>query len=66
MVKKNSKEKLFNKEDLNINCQEDELFKDKLITLNLQVPLGNDNKDEKLFYTIDNKIKQYLKVNYVI
>ena len=61
MVKKNSSEKLFNKEDININCQEDELFKDKLITLNLQVPLGNDNKDEKLFYTIDNKNQTIFK-----
>lgn len=61
MVKKNSKEKLFNKEDLNINCQEDELFKEKLITLNLQVPFGNDKKDEKLFYTIDNNNQTIFK-----
>ena len=60
MVKKNSSEKLFNKEDININCQEDELFKDKLVTLNLQVPFGN-NKDEKLFYTIDNNNQTIFK-----
>ena len=61
MVKKNSSEKLFNKEDININCQEDELFKDKLVTLNLQVPFGNEKKDEKLFYTIDNKNQTIFK-----
>ncbi len=61
LVNKNSKESIFSKELININCEEDELSKGRLVTLNFKAKEKNFDQEQKVFYTIINQNKTVFK-----
>ena len=61
MVNKDSKQSIFSNELININCEEDELSKGRLVTLNFQANGNNFDKEKKVFYTIENQNKTVFK-----
>ncbi len=63
MVNKNSKQSIFSNELINIKCEEDELSKGRLVTLNFQANGNNFDKEKKVFYTIVNQNKTIFKSN---
>ncbi len=63
MINKNSKESIFSNELINIKCEEDELSKGRLVTLNFKANGNNFDKEKKVFYTIENQNKTIFKSN---
>ena len=61
MVNKNANQSIFSNELININCEEDELSKGRLITLNFQANGSNFDREKKIFYTITNQNKTIFK-----
>ena len=61
LVNKNSKQSIFTKELININCEEDELSKGRLVTLNFKAKENNFDQEQKVFYTIINQNKTVFK-----
>ena len=61
LVNKNSKQSIFSKELININCEEDELSKGRLVTLNFKAKENNFDQEQKVFYTIINQNKTVFK-----
>ena len=61
MINKDSKQSIFKNELININCEEDELSKGRLITLNFNANGNNFDREQKVFYTIVNQNRTVFK-----